>query len=850
MSTDHAEENVHIDRFTVFMKNRSDRRGGGVAVFVSDDIPSRELVELHVPGELECVWVWMRPYKLPRSVSALAVCGVYIPPNSPHQDTLIEHLLNSTDYLRTKYPDIGIVILGDLNRTDTAPLRRGNVLQQVVEGPTRGDATLDVIITNIQSRYNTPVIGAPLGLSDHYSVTWAPKVTKAANKTHTRVVRPLKDSDIRAFGAWISQHDWNEVYNATSAQEKTDGFYKTLNQQTDKFFPTKVVKIHPTDKPWITTRVKRLIKKRQEAFYQRKEEVWKRLRNKIIRHIKLAKETHYVNKVQQLKTEDPAKWYKELKSVCNVVKPPSAIHVPNVAPDDHKAVADAINKHLSSISQQSPEVCTSDLPAYLPAPSPPPQIMPWEMYRELSRVRVRKAGGPDGIAPRLIRMFACELAEPLTDIFNTSLIAGTVPAQWKEAVVTPIPKELPAVIDKLRPISLTAIFAKICEGIVGKWVLSDIWNNIDKRQFGGIKRSSTNHYLISLTHFLYQGAERSKNVGTILLTDFTKAFDTINHHQAILKLLNMETRPSIVPWIVDFLTDRRQRVRYGQSLSDCETLTTGVPQGTKLGPIIFLCMINDACQSLNDRWKYVDDLSLGENRHNSEESHLQDQANSLAEWSESAQLKLNPGKCMVFTVCFMRNPSPPVPISLCGNPLRTVEIAKVLGVWLQSNLKWDTQVSETTKKGNKRLFMLRRLKSFGVPVEDLVTVYCGFIRPILEYCAPVWHHGLTRKQTATLERVQKRACRIILGQKYTDYTTGLQMCKLETLEKRRAVLCTKFAHSMTTSERIADLLPNTRRQEHGRNLRNSNKMTLAPCRTARFQNSPVPSLLSLLNTNK
>ncbi|KAI8494379.1 hypothetical protein Bbelb_276050 [Branchiostoma belcheri] len=296
--------------------------------------------------------------------------------------------------------------------------------------------------------------------------------------------------------------------------------------------------------------------------------------------------------------------------------------------------------------------------------------------------------------------------------------------------------------------------------------------------------------------------------------------------------------------ITDEVVNTVYRVRYGQSLSVCETLTTGVPQGTKLGPIIFLCMINDACQSLNDRWKYVDDLSLGENRHNSEESHLQDQANSLAEWSESAQLKLNPGKCMVFTVCFMRNPSPPVPISLCGNPLRTVEIAKVLGVWLQSNLKWDTQVSETTKKGNKRLFML--LKSFGVLVEDLVTVYCGFIRPILEYCAPVWHHGLTRKQTATMERVQKRACRIILGQKYTDYTTGLQMCKLDTLEKRRAILCTKFAHSITTSERTADLLPNTRRQEHGRNLRNSNKMTLAPCRTARFQNSPVPSLLSLL----
>ncbi|KAI8503781.1 hypothetical protein Bbelb_187520 [Branchiostoma belcheri] len=89
-----------------------------------------------------------------------------------------------------------------------------------------------------------------------------------------------------------------------------------------------------------------------------------------------------------------------------------------------------------------------------------------------------------------------------------------------------------------------------------------------------------------------------------------------------------------------------------------------------------------------------------------------------------------------------------------------------------------------------------------------------------------------------------------LPQDITDYTTGLQMCKLDTLEKRRVILCTKFAHSMTTSMRTADLLPNTRRQEHGRNLRNSNKMTLTPCRTARFQNSPVPSLLSLLNTNK
>ncbi|KAI8493052.1 hypothetical protein Bbelb_290560 [Branchiostoma belcheri] len=232
---------------------------------------------------------------------------------------------------------------------------------------------------------------------------------------------------------------------------------------------------------------------------------------------------------------------------------------------NQKAVADAINKYLASISQQTSPVSTCQLPAYLPASSPPPQIQPWDMYRELSNIRVRKAGGPDGIAPRIVKMFACELSEPLTDIFNTSLREGVVPSAWKEAVVAPLPKDLPATVDKLRPISLTSIFAKICEGFVAKWTMSDIWANIDLRQFGGIKRSSTTHCLVSLIHFLHKGA------GTSVV------------------------RPHV-----------------------------GV------------------------------------------QSQLQNQVDSLEEWSGNAGLKLNPDKCMTLTVCFMKNPPPPLPITLNG----------------------------------------------------------------------------------------------------------------------------------------------------------------------------------------
>ncbi|KAI8506454.1 hypothetical protein Bbelb_158810 [Branchiostoma belcheri] len=147
------------------------------------------------------------------------------------------------------------------------------------------------------------------------------------------------------------------------------------------------------------------------------------------------------------------------------------------------------------------------------------------------------------------------------------------------------------------------------------------------------------------------------------------------------------------------------------------------------------------------------------------------------------------------------------------------------------------------------MFMLRRLKTFGLPTADLVTVYCSFIRPILGYCAPVYHNSLTSKQTATLEHVQRRACRVILGRQYNDYASALLQCGLESLLERRNGLSRRFAISMQRSERTADLLPPTRLESHGRCLRNSKTLTLPTIRTTRFSNSPVPSLLRILNEN-
>ena len=195
---------------------------------------------------------------------------------------------------------------------------------------------------------------------------------------------------------------------------------------------------------------------------------------------------------------------------------------------------------------------------------------------------------------------------PFTNILNSSFAEGIVPSQWKKGIVVPIPKQRPPTLDKLRPISLTSIFAKVAEGFVSRWVIDDISHMLDIRQFGNVAGVSTNHYLVNMIHYLHIGAEESHNTGRIVLTDFSKAFDLVDHTILIEKTIQMGVRRNIIPWLCDFLQYRQQCVRFNNMLSDYLQLTAGVPQGTKLVPIRFQILIDDAASDVqSDFWKYV-----------------------------------------------------------------------------------------------------------------------------------------------------------------------------------------------------------------------------------------------------
>ena len=203
----------------------------------------------------------------------------------------------------------------------------------------------------------------------------------------------------------------------------------------------------------------------------------------------------------------------------------------------------------------------------MPAACSPPQLNPWDVYAELKEINPSKAAGPDGWKPQLIREFGYEFSVPLTDILNSSYASGVVPSQWKEAIIVPIPKTSPPNVEKLRPVSLTPIFSKIAEGFICDWILEDIEEFIDVRQFGNVSGVSTSHYLVNLMHYLYQGVEKLEHIGTVVLTDFSKAFDLIDHTVLIERMIDMGVRRTIVPWVSDFLHNRQQCVHFNETFN-------------------------------------------------------------------------------------------------------------------------------------------------------------------------------------------------------------------------------------------------------------------------------------------
>ena len=306
------------------------------------------------------------------------------------------------------------------------------------------------------------------------------------------------------------------------------------------------------------------------------------------------------------------------------------------------------------------------------------------------------------------------------------------------------------------------------------------------------------------------------------------------------KLVNLELPQGIARWIIDFLKCRRQRVKLDRDcLSEWIETPAGVPQGTKLGPWLFVLMIDDIGVTNTDLWKYVDDTTIAEPVHKKEKSNIQDAVTELITKSLQHKFQLNEAKCKELRISFAKcNPSF-APVSVNGKPIEVVPNVKLLGLNISHNLKWNVHVSEIIRKVSSRLYFLRQLKRAHVATKELLTFYITCIRPITEYACPVFHNGLSSYLSDDLEKLQKRALRIIFP--FISYSEALAASNLAPLCDRRDSLTVKLFNeiSVDKNHKLHALLPE--RDTSNVNLRSKRNFNIPICKTNRLRNSFIYS---------
>ena len=631
------------------------------------------------------------------------------------------------------------------------------------------------------------------GLSDHDAV-----VTDSCTRPYKIRQKPRKRykygradwESLKKDASEISQKVEKLAKEGKDIENQWTFFKEELMAAVDRHIPSNFSS--PRSRPpWMSNKLKKLMKRKKRLYRQaKKNNNWtnyRRIQKEVKRKCRQAEWKYLRTAIEEGLSQNNKKpfWsYVKSRKRDNVGVAP--LKSKGNLCSDGKRKADILVDQFSSVFTRN----SSQAP--LPELHQHKEIKNLHINKEgveklLRDLNPGKAPGPDRIPNRVLKECAKELSTALTSIFQTSLDTGSLPSDWTKANVSPIFKKGDKhLAENYRPVSLTSVPCKLLEHIICRHLMTHLETEkiLTTLNHGFRKGFSCETQLITTINDLCKNMERKKQTDVAIL-DFSKAFDTVPHDKLLYKLSKYGIKGNLYKWLQCFLTRRQMKVLVDGEESEEKPVDSGVPQGTVLGPILFLCHINDLPKAVKSQVRLFADDCLLYRPINSQQDHqtLQTDLQELEKWADTWGMRFNAKKCYILSI---KNTSSHF-YQLGGHFLQQVSCNPYLGVTLSEDLTWSKHVDNITSKANSTIGFLRR-NLRCCPRECRKAAFISLVRSAVEYCAVVWDPHLLG-DIGKLEKVQKRGARFIT-QNYRDRTPGcatkmLKDLKLPTLQERR-----------------------------------------------------------------
>ena len=794
---DVSDAELGILGYRLYREDRQDTtkgRGGGVLLYISCKIPSFEIDSICGGEGFNLKFCKVQGYNGKTSTVGL----VYRSPNIIEENDKI--LLEALEKIRDKH----LVYFGDFNYPGinwnnlTAvgrdkyflDITQNNFLVQHVDFVTRGENILDLVFSSEVNMVENIYSIGKLGSSDHDILSFN------MNMYTERLTNQGKMPDFSRAN-WdklkedLGMINWENEFQNLNASQSWDRFKEILNLYCARYIAMKNVRVK--NKPvWMKQNIIRIVRKKAKLWRKYKETreymdylKYKKVERESKKEIAKVKKDFEKRLAKDVKT-NPKKFYSYVKSKSRTrdsIGPLRGLDGDTV--NREEGMCSILNNYFCSVFTKPDRVDNQDFDTgYIGELLNNTFIEENTVRIKLEKLKEGKSPGPDGIFSTVLRRIKEVIAKPLAYIFNRTIEQGIVPRDWRIANVTPIFKKgRKDEAANYRPVSLTSVVCKILESIIRDRIIDHIDRNkpLKLSQHGFMKNRSCLTNLLEFFENVLGNLDSGLPVDVIYF-DFSKAFDKVSHTKLIGKLKNYGISGRILDWVRSWLSDRYQRVVINGKVSDWERVLSGVPQGSVLGPLLFLIFVDDMDSAIVSKClKFADDTKIFKQvGSEADRMDIQNDIEKLGKWGEDWAMSFNIDKCKIL---HLGNKNPCVKYKLYGKEISVVEKEKDLGVLVDNKLNFDEQCATAAKKGNQILGIVKRNFSY-LDRDIFVRLYKGLVRPHLEYAIQAWN-PYTRKNVKMLEGVQRRATKLVRNCKDLPYEERLKYLGLTTLETRR-----------------------------------------------------------------